>query len=318
MKDNNWELIAKHLAKETNSEENELVKNLKLNDAVFSKEYSATKKIWSSISINYKNQNYNKERIYNLIEAKISKNNFNAKLKSLLKYAAIIIGALIILGGLVTDLTSNKTITADNGEIKTIILPDESSVHLKQGAEVNYSDSKILGFNRKITLIKGEAFFEIEKDHGNDFIVKTPDYNINVLGTKFNVNCNDNITDVVLAEGKVVLNSFDEKQFDNIILKPGEMVSYHKGGSPVLKEVNPNIYTMWMEDKMEFNRFSINELAEVFKINFNKTVIIKDDKIGAKRIGGSAPSDDFDLILKGISDVLHRNIIHRNDSIIIE
>ena len=316
MKDNNWELIAKHLAKETNSEENELVKNLLRNDAKFSKEYSATKKIWNSID--YKNKNYNKERIYKLIEAKISRKEFNSKLRNLLKYAAIIIGAFIIIGVLTIDLTSTKTIVAKNGDIKTIILPDGSSVCLKQGAEVNYSDSKILSFNRKITLVKGEAFFEIEKDHGKSFIVKTKDYNINVLGTKFDVNCNDNKTDVVLAEGKVLLNSFNKKQFDNIILKPGEMVSYQKEGSPILKEVNPNIYTMWMEDKMEFKQFSINELAEVFKIYFNKTVIIRDPKIGEKRIGGSAPSDDFDLILKGLSDVLHRNIIHRNDSIIIE
>ncbi len=317
MKDNNWELIAKHLAKETNSEENELVINLKQNDAEFSKEYSTAEEMLSAIS--YSKTKFDKERIYKLIEKKINKNEYRLKLNKAVRYAAIIIATLLILGGLFIDLTHTKTITSNNGNLKTYILPDGSIVHLHQGAEIQISDSKILDFNRKVHIIKGEAYFEITKINGKGFIVVTPDYNINVLGTKFDVNCNKEKTDVVLTEGKILLNKFDKKTIGDIVLEPGDMISYDKSLNKAnYKQVNPNIYSLWMEDKMEFKQFSISELAKVFRIYFNKTVIIKDEEIAKKRIGGSAPSDDFDLILKGLSNVLHRKIIHQNDTIIIE
>jgi ferric-dicitrate binding protein FerR (iron transport regulator) len=317
MTEYNWELIAKHLAKETNSEEKELVSKLLAEDAEFSKEYSAAKKLWKTISVPV--NNYNKDKVYQLIEEQISKSEVRNRFKEVLKYAAIFIAAVMLIGGVASDLNRTKVLTAGNDKVKTFNLPDGSIVHLRNGATAEYSDSRLLSFNRKIHLINGEGFFEIAKDDGKKFIVKTIDYNITVLGTKFDVNCSKEKTDVVLAEGKILLNNFDKSDYDNITLAPGDMVSYHKDGiKPEIKHVNPNIYNMWMENKMEFKQFSINEIAEVFKIQFNKTVIIKDKKIGEKRIGGSAPSDDFNLILKGLSDVLHRNIIHRNDTIIIE
>ncbi len=317
MKEYNWELIAKHLAKETNLEENKLVEQLLAKDVEFSKEYSASKKVWNSISTS--KNTYNKDKIFMLIEKQINKSEVRNKLRGILKYAAIIIGAILIFGGIATDLNRTKILTANNERVKTYTLPDGSIIHLKKGTTIEYSDSRILTFNRKIHLLKGEGFFEIAKNDGKKFIVKTSDYDITVLGTKFDVNCNELETDVVLAEGKILLNNFDKNEYNNIILSPGNMVSYHKGGaSPKIKNVNPSIYNMWLEDKIKFDKFTINDIAEVFRIQFNKTVIIKDKEIGEKRIGGSAPSDDLDLILKGLSNVLDRNIIHRNDSIIIE
>ena len=58
----------------------------------------------------------------------------------------------------------------------------------------------------------GEAYFEVAKDAARPFIVKTSHYNIEVLGTRFNVADYDNDMSVhtTLVEGKVAVSRSQE------------------------------------------------------------------------------------------------------------
>ncbi len=318
MKESNWELIAKQLAGETTAEEKDAALKLLQSDKEFKSEFNKVKELWGNIEA--PSSNFNKARIKKLTNQKIKEaQKQSLKWKKVMKYAAIFIGLLMVFGAVILDITNTKTISALKTDIKEHTLPDGSIVSLHKGAIISYSNSRLLDFDREVCLTKGEAFFNIVKSNNVGFTVVTPDYNINVLGTTFDVKCNESSTAIVLEEGKVELNNFDNASFDGIVMAPGNKVSYGSANSePIVSQVNPYIYSLWKEKKMEFKRFSVNELAEIFRIYFHKVVIIKDNAISEKRIGGSAPSDDLDLILLGISDVLQRNIIHRNDSIIIE
>lgn len=318
MKESNWELIAKHLAGETTAEEKNAVLKLLQSDEEFKSEFNKVKQLWGNIEA--PSPSFDKARIKKLTEQKIKaaqKQSF--QWKKVMKYAAVFIGLLMVFGTVILDITSTKTVSALKMGVKEHTLPDGSIVSLHKEAIISYSNSRILNFDREVCLTQGEAFFNIVKSDNAGFTVVTPNYDINVLGTMFDVKCNDSSTEVVLEEGKVELNKFDNASFDGIVMAPGNKVNYGSANSePIISQVNPYIYSLWKENKMEFKRFSVNELAEIFRIYFNKVVIIKDIEISEKRIGGSAPSDDLDLILLGISDVLQRSIIHRNDSIIIE
>jgi hypothetical protein len=50
---------------------------------------------------------------------------------------------------------------------------------------------------------------------------------------------------------------------------------------------------------------------------YGKNLVINNNEIKINKIGGSAPADDINLIIKGLSVVLKQDLIVRNDSIII-
>ncbi|MCK5857426.1 MAG: FecR domain-containing protein [Bacteroidales bacterium] len=315
MNESNWELIAKHLAFETNSKEEIEIKHLLKSDSEFETEYLASKKLWSNIESTP--HNYNRKLILELRDKKI-KSHQGRKIRSFMKYAAILIGFAMGVLFIYHDLNSTLTIVADNANKVELDLPDGSSVVMKQGSKITYSNSLLLSFNREVT-IEGQAFFSIYKSTQNNFIVHTRDYNIEVWGTKFNVSTNSNGSQVILTEGKVSLNNFIDPKIESRMLIPGQMAYFDKQGKNLeIKTVNTKIYTAWMENHIEFDNFSISELSEIFKLHYGKTLIINTNHDLDNTVGGSAPTDDINLIIKGLSIVLNREIIQQNDTIIIK
>ena len=316
MKETNWELIAKHLANETNSEEESEFNRLMESDADFKLEYEASKSSWNQLELPA--QSFNKARVQLLRDAKIKQTERKKLFQSTLKYAAIFIGFAMAALFVYSDLTSTITQVADNGKTMEVLLPDGSVIMMKSGTQVTYSNSRIIGFDRKIKL-QGQAYFEIAKSHGKNFIVETNEYNIEVLGTKFNVATNTANTSVVLTEGSIALNHFKNSNINDTKLVPGQMAAFnHNSQELSIRNVNTRIYTSWTNHKLKFDDFSMAELGEIFKIHYNKTLVVDQSLMLDDKIGGSAPIDDFHLIIDGLSLVLKREIIERNDTIFIK
>ncbi len=319
MKEENWQLLAKLMAKETNADEDNKARRLLDSDKKFQRAFFAIEEIWSEIKT--EQNSFDKERIIELIEKQISRNkriNSYFSISRILKYAAIFIGIIVGVYVITSNLNKTSVVTANNNIIENYSLPDGSTITLNQGATIQYSTSFITGFNREVTITKGEAFFEISKISGKGFTVHTPDYDVNVLGTKFNINIDRINTSIVLTEGSVILDNLTNSNIEMEMI-PGELVSCtHDGKSLPLKEtVNTTVYTLWTEHKLQFKNFTMKDMEEVFRKYFNKTLIINDKYIEKVKLGGSAPIDDLNLILEGLSSVLNRKIVLINDSIII-
>jgi len=317
MQKQHWNIITKHLSNEASSEEEKsLFEEMKTNKDLKA-EFDKIKELWNSFSNEQKE--FDKVRIKKLIDLKISinkKQKRNRIINASLKYAAIFIGIVLISFLIKIDLQSTKVIVNKTKQIQKITLPDNSIISLNTNAKLEYCNSALKGFDRKVD-IEGEAFFEIAKLNGKEFRVHTPDFDINVLGTKFNVRTYKKAQSVVLTEGKVTLNSFKNK-YTNITMQPGEIVEYNKDNSGfILHDINTKIYTSWLNNKLEFDNFSLNELAELVKLRYNKDLIISKKEIAEKRISGSAPSDDINLIVKALETILKIEIEKKGNQLLI-
>jgi len=317
MKKQDWELIVKYLSGETSQEENNRMSDRMKMDKNFKKDVDEAEILFQSLQ--KPEQKFDKERILKLINFKITLSKKQKKTKILytsIKYAAIFIGLIIITVSIYRDLHSVKSVANNIGEPEIIILPDNTIVTLNKGAVLSYENSTIKGFNRKVSL-KGEAFFEVSKNENKRFVVQTNCFDVNVLGTKFNVRNSMNDNSVVLSEGKVLLNKLKGMNKD-IVLKPGEIVEYIPEKNKYLqREINSEIYTTWMKKRLEFDKFSINDFAILLKVRYGKTLIIKNENAMKKRISGSAPSDDVHLIVKALRSILKTEVTEKNDTIII-
>ncbi len=84
--------------------------------------------------------------------------------------------------------------------IQTMRLSDGSRIELNHGAivEEHYSASE-----RSITLVQGEASFEVAKNPDRPFVVHVSSVRLVALGTVFNVRENEDFIDLIVSEGRV-------------------------------------------------------------------------------------------------------------------
>ncbi len=310
-------IITKQLSKEASSEEESfLFEEMKTNKKLKT-EFEKLSTIWNSLS-NEKKE-FDKKRMQKLIALKISinkKQKRNSFVLASFKYAAIFIAIITITTFVFNDLQSTKIIVNNTGKMLKVKLPDNSIICLNKSAKIEYINSILKTFNREVN-IDGEAFFKITKSKNKKFTVHTPDFDINVLGTEFNVRTFAQNQSVVLTKGKIQLNNFENIK-TNIVMKPGEIIKFNKEKNIFISQkINPKIYTSWLNKKLEFDNFSLNELSELIKLRYKKDLIITNKEIANKKISGTAPADDLNLLLKALETILKTKIQHKENQLLI-
>lgn len=197
-----------------------------------------------------------------------------------------------------------NTIRIPYGKKFEVQLSDGTLVHLNAGTSLRYPVQFVKNQNRQVYLL-GEAYFEVEKDKAHPFNVNTQNVNIEVLGTKFNVDTySENIsTDVVLVEGKVSLYK-DEKTKDKAVyLKPGEKGSNERGQSKITtEEVNTEYYTAWVKGSLVFKNASFNDIIKKLERRYNVTFINRNKTLGKEIFNARFDNEPIEVVLKYFSD----------------
>lgn len=83
-------------------------------------------------------------------------------------------------------------------------LPDGSVVDFREGAEIQVAFSDV---DRRVTLLRGQAHFQVRKDAARPFIVLANHVAVRAVGTAFSVQMDDTGVEVLVTEGRVALDS---------------------------------------------------------------------------------------------------------------
>lgn len=198
--------------------------------------------------------------------AKLKKNTLDKKSK-IIKFPAwtytVAASAVIILG--IFFLTSNNDTVYQTGfgqqEIYTLL--DGSEVILNSKSQIEFKESD-WDINRNI-LLTGEAFFKVKK--GTTFTVTTKNGTVEVLGTQFNVNSNDDYFEVACVEGKVKVDNGEV-----YYLTQNQSVRKINGFKTEAKE--EAIYqNTWMRGESSFEsvplKYVIISLENQYSVSFN-------------------------------------------------
>jgi len=160
--------------------------------------------------------------------------------------AAILLIPLLVYSGYIT-FTSLKnqqdeqamvqTITSRQGMVTQFDLADGTKVWLNSGSSLQFP-ARFTGDLREVKLM-GEAFFKVTKNEKQSFRVNAKDFNIEVLGTSFNVVSYDDEhqTELVLVEGEVKL-AMENDQVKKVFgtLHPGQRAIYKEATQKVEAE----------------------------------------------------------------------------------
>lgn len=173
------------------------------------------------------------------------------------------------------------TSIAPKGSISGTYLPDGTLIYLNSGSEIRYTMEGHSGMRE--VYLKGEAWFQVEKNKKKPFLVHTPVYDVQVTGTSFNVKAYVEDKDVIttLEEGSVCVKSSDNvKLSEELNLKPGEQLVYNKESNKInVQEVNTKWYTSWKDNKLVFINMSLAELKVLLERKFGVEIEIADSDI---------------------------------------
>ncbi|WP_298472951.1 FecR family protein [uncultured Maribacter sp.] len=182
----------------------------------------------------------------------------------------------------IEKLVYNK-LTVPYGKKFDIVLSDGTSVFLNSGSSIRYPVKFIKGLNRQVFL-NGEAFFDVTTDESHPFIVDTEELNVQVLGTKFNVQTyeEDSRVDVVLVEGKVGMDSQKKLNYNEneVVLEPGFKGTYNKIEKNITtKKVNTSVYTSWVTGTVVFRNRPFKEIVKKLERLYNVTIIVNNKEL---------------------------------------
>jgi transmembrane sensor len=203
------------------------------------------------------------------------------------------------------------------GETKSIILPDSSKVLLNANTRLSW-DNNWKGNGIRRVKLEGEAFFEVKKVNGIEFVVQSGDVKVKVLGTVFNVRNRRGLTDVFLESGKVKLE-LDNPEKKTVTMEPGNSVHYDdRHMDLVVKESTTLIRNAsWVEGMLDFQNESLVDILGHFEELYGKKFQVENKALLSKRMDLSLPYANWELIRKALEISLDVEFEEHENTVIV-
>ncbi|EJL01431.1 MULTISPECIES: FecR family protein [Pseudomonas] len=169
--------------------------------------------------------------------------------------------------------------------VRHVTLGDGSQVELNLGSELVFANYKN---ERRVTLEKGEAFFDVSHDQQHPFIVRAGQGQVRVTGTRFNVWLYQDQVRVTLVEGSVKVASNLALASTGSTLSPGMQASYKAGDAqPQIRPTDPNDSALaWRNGKLVLNDLALSDALPLINRYLERPVMLADNSTGTLRIGG--------------------------------
>jgi len=202
------EILHKHFLNEDSKAELEILKSWKEESEENLAAFKEMKDHWKQFEQLKDYKQYNIEQAWNAVDEKIeSKHKINQPAwPMLLKIAAallVIFAALFLFKGDTNNKTSQLLASQESSLVET--LDDNSIVTLNNQTTIDLSDFTTT--NRKLSLIQGEAYFDVQSDKEYPFSIDMGKYSVRVLGTEFNLVKNENNITLNVLEGSVLFSN---------------------------------------------------------------------------------------------------------------
>lgn len=236
----------------------------------------------------------------------------------------------LLLGFMVKVAWLDHTIETELGEWRTATLTDGTQVRVGPGSllRVAFGDD-----HRTVRLIRGEAMFDVAKDHSRPFFVKSEMIGVLAVGTEFRVSRLGGEDVVAVTEGTVavyrdgrdaVRSAIAQAQSQartqapaqiaeatgGVALTAGEQVSVTKASStrPVAKEkVNVDYELAWADGWLMFEDKTIAEVAKEFNRLNRIKIVVAEPSIAGRRLaffrGSATDPESFVAALAMNSDI---------------
>ena len=181
------------------------------------------------------------------------------------------------------DTENLNTLAIPRGKQYQLILPDGSKVWLNAQSTLSFPSS----FNKKERLVElsGEAYFEVNHFSAWPFKVKTQHQQVEVLGTKFNINTymDDESSKTALISGSVRVSD----KATTLLLKPGQLAEkFNNKQGFTITDADANEAIAWKNGKLLFKDETIENILQTLARTFDVDFQI-DERIKGQHFSGT-------------------------------
>ncbi|MBP2566381.1 transmembrane sensor [Agrobacterium tumefaciens] len=178
------------------------------------------------------------------------------------------------------------------GETRVLALEDGSHISLNTDTAiaVHYSQKE-----RRITLLRGEAYFDVTKNPERPFIVEDGALTAKALGTHYSVRTGNGALprEVQVEEGRVEVTTGAEVA----VLTPGEAVTLGGDGRLVRARKDVANSMAWREGKLVFSGQPLREVLDILSQYRRGRIVILDEAAAKQRVSGIFDLKDTDQAL---------------------
>ena len=227
---------------------------------------------------------------------------------------AMALSAIFVLACLGWQQTAVTRVTTGLGEQYSRVLPDHSVVELNTQSEIRVA---FTASERRVELIRGEAFFDVAKDAARPFMVVTDLATAKAIGTRFSVYRTQTGTIVTVAEGRVLVR---DKQAttetgpadhaDAVEVTPGTQAEAQPGRPVQMREANVERTLAWRERRLVFDGEPLASVVEEFNRYNSPPLVVSDARLREQHISGVFGANDPQSLLDFLVKVDHVAITH--------
>lgn len=239
-----------------------------------------------------------------------------------LKYciAAAAAAAIFLTGAATSELVTGKrqetVLMASSENISSYTLPDGSKVWLNKNSWLAYNQK--FGKRTRQVALKGEGYFEVNRDEQRPFIVKMQNgLDIKVLGTTFNA-CNYpslNKAEVILRSGSVQVS--DNGRNEYVILKPNQKFIWNEGTAEI-SSVNAMNCCRWFEHRLVFDNVKLKDIIENLSHKYQTEISLNVGNLADKHMSMTIRDESVEDILDILTTLLPIRWRYQGAEIIIE
>jgi transmembrane sensor len=183
-------------------------------------------------------------------------------------------------------------------------LPDGSIVELNTGAEiaVRFEDS-----TRRVVLLRGEAYFRVEKNARRPFVVEAKGVAVRAVGTAFTVQLQRDEVEVVVTDGRIAINRTTAVALPSPApVEEAPLATVDAGNRVLVATAStlpppPRIESMtdaqiekrmaWRIPRLEFDGMELAQALKLMNRENRLQIVVGDEAIGRLRVSGLFRTD---------------------------
>lgn len=205
------------------------------------------------------------------------------------------------------------------GESRNIELADGTNIQMNSNSEILVHSSYLQG-TREIQL-SGEAYFEVESNPEQPFIINTEQSSVEVLGTSFNVRSikEQGNVQVAVFEGKVAFRSHESeaKSEDlSVQLSKNQYAFLDLSKRSInVDDLAVNNYLAWRDGRFMFESQTLGQVCLQLKRIYSVECMFSSSNISSTLLTASFSAESLEKMLNVISMTLGLNYEVQNSTI---
>jgi transmembrane sensor len=226
---------------------------------------------------------------------------------------ALAVASLFFVSQLHSPDTALTYETAD--ATRSVQLEDGSLAQLDVGTRMRV---RMTPQRRQITLESGRAMFDVAHDRDRPFSVAAATSRTTALGTRFQVQLQDERVVVTLAQGSVAIDNEGSTQVWQEKLHPGEQIEIDVASADRAKHaVDPSVVMSWARGRLLFRDTRLEDAIEEVNRYSAKKVRLGDRDLADLTVGGNFITGDSEPVVAALAAVLPLRVVVSGDKEII-